>query len=425
MRLKYAINLDHKPEDAGQYRLPEHLDKILKHPAGYVADEGLVEAVNTAIELGQPLLVTGEPGFGKTQLGYSIAYELNRAAKSETSGEKKSTDIISPRPLLSSVKSTSESRDLFYRFDALGYYRAAQTRSLREGNAAPSEGGRFSPLDYLFLEALGESILRANPQTARELRSRMEERFGVDRALMNSRGEAFETGAGDAGGQRSVVVIDEIDKAPRDLPNDLLDELDNFRFYVPELQMVLEADTDLRPIVVITSNRERELPAPFMRRCVYYHLELPGQEGAEREGAAAGEKREQRLDSILKRRVAVMNHLLEGETDIAPSELVNDLIQLLIRLRDQVSTSKKPSLAELLHLFGLVADRVLLGRSDGKFRELSQGVTLEALLERQVISVTTLAAVLLKGLTTREATKLVGEVLPRSPAETTSPGNNG
>jgi len=71
-----------------------------------------------------------------------------------------------------------------------------------------------------------------------------------------------------------VVLIDEIDKAPRDFPNDLLHELDKMAFNISELGLGADvsAPPNLRPIVFITSNSERRLPEPFLRRCVYHHI---------------------------------------------------------------------------------------------------------------------------------------------------------
>jgi len=68
------------------------------------------------------------------------------------------------------------------------------------------------------------------------------------------------------------VLIDEIDKAPRDFPNDLLYELDKMEFTVTETQTDISASKKLQPIVFITSNSERRLPEPFLRRCVYHHI---------------------------------------------------------------------------------------------------------------------------------------------------------
>ena len=111
----------------------------LNDPAGYLADEGLRDAVNVALMLGQPLLVTGEPGTGKTQLAASIAFELGL-----------------PAPLIFHTKTTSTARDLFYRYDALGHFHDAQFRK---------DESRVE--DYIHYEALGLAILLSmNPQEA-------------------------------------------------------------------------------------------------------------------------------------------------------------------------------------------------------------------------------------------------------------------
>src|SRR5436305_12540044 len=134
----------------------------LNDPAGYLADEGLRDAVNVALMLGQPLLVTGEPGTGKTQLAASIAFELGLSA-----------------PLIFHTKTTSTARDLFYRYDALGHFHDAQSRK---------DETRVE--DYIHYEALGLALLlsmspqEANPFLPDQLR--------------------------DAGPGRSVVLIDEV-----------------------------------------------------------------------------------------------------------------------------------------------------------------------------------------------------------------------
>lgn len=73
-----------------------------------------------------------------------------------------------------------------------------------------------------------------------------------------------------------VLLIDEIDKADLEFPNDLLAELDEMRFYIPEIKEEIAARS--RPMVVITSNSEKELPDPFLRRCVFHFIEFPDQE---------------------------------------------------------------------------------------------------------------------------------------------------
>ncbi|MFC1591440.1 AAA family ATPase [Thermodesulfobacteriota bacterium] len=83
-------------------------------------------------------------------------------------------------------------------------------------------------------------------------------------------GEAF------AAPEQVVLVIDEIDKAELEFPNDLLNELDEMSFYIHETAETISAQH--RPIVIITSNSEKELPDPFLRRCVFHYIEFPGQE---------------------------------------------------------------------------------------------------------------------------------------------------
>ncbi|WP_298020163.1 MoxR family ATPase [uncultured Dysosmobacter sp.] len=82
-------------------------------------------------------------------------------------------------------------------------------------------------------------------------------------------GEAFQSD------EQVVLLIDEIDKADLEFPNDLLWELDQMEFYIPETQETVRARQ--RPIVIITSNAEKELPDAFLRRCVFHYIEFPEQ----------------------------------------------------------------------------------------------------------------------------------------------------
>jgi MoxR-like ATPase len=174
----------------------------------YVLASELATTVNVAIALGQPLLVTGEPGCGKTALAWAIAAQLGCGV------------------LEFHTKSTSVARDLLYHVDTLRRFHDASTGDARAKDAAA----------YITYRALGEAIRSERTQ---------------------------------------VVLVDEIDKAPRDLPNDLLDELDRMQFTVGEVDPPQTHRARARHVVVITSNSERRLPLPFLRRCVYAHLEFP------------------------------------------------------------------------------------------------------------------------------------------------------
>jgi MoxR-like ATPase len=248
-------------------------------PEGYLADAGLVDAVNVALLLGQPLLLTGEPGTGKTQLAYSLAWELDLN-----------------EPLKFETKSTSTASDLFYTYNALGHFHAAQ-----------SGEGSHRALDYLTYNALGIAILRANAESA--VRPYLPDDFRHD------------------GRRRSVVLIDEIDKAPRDFPNDLLNEVEAMYFRIPELgNALIAADPAMHPLLVITSNSEKNLPDAFLRRCIFYHIPFPDRE---------------RLEQIIEARL--------GRFTGQDHAFLTDALDLFERLREPaVGLRKKPATAEVL-----------------------------------------------------------------------------
>jgi MoxR-like ATPase len=212
---------------------PYQKNEDLEHPRHYIVEDGLRNAVNVALALGQPLLVTGEPGTGKTQLAYSIAYELELPTKEQAA------------PLVFHTKTTSTATDLFYRYDALAHFHDAQFKKGESVNAAP----------YIVYEALGRAI-----QLSMSGKDPNRELFDDLRGKKPA---------------RSVVLLDEIDKAPRDLPNDVLNEIENMSFKVKETGETFSSDQSYRPILVLTSNSEKNLPDAFLRRCVFYHISFP------------------------------------------------------------------------------------------------------------------------------------------------------
>jgi MoxR-like ATPase len=242
-------------------------------PEDYIPSLGLVAAVNVALALGQPLLLTGEPGTGKTGLAGYIAFKLGLE-----------------EPVIFNAQTISTKKDLFYQYDALGHFHWAQVNKHDSGPLTQADfEGRLNLIRY---EGLGLAIRRAHIY----------------------------------GGKRSIVLIDEIDKAPRDLPNDLLDAIDKLRFDVPEIpgnqKISYECPRDLRPIIIITSNSEKNLPDAFLRRVIFFHIDFP-------------EKEE-------------LLQILEKRTNLLKGIDLKSVIDYFIDIRENFNLGKKPATAELI-----------------------------------------------------------------------------
>ncbi len=201
----------YKPEGQGQ--LPPYRPNLkLNDPALYRPSQALTDAVNVALSLGQPLLLTGEPGTGKTQLAYHVAWFFKL-----------------DRPLVVNIQTTATANDLFYKYDALSHFQYSQNN---QEILSPDEVERR----FIRYQGLGAAI-RAD--------------------------------------ERRVVLLDELDKAPRDLPNDVLAAIEELDFQVPEIGKSFRTTAENRPIIILTSNSEKNLPDPFLRRVVYYHIPFP------------------------------------------------------------------------------------------------------------------------------------------------------
>ena len=199
-----------------------------------------VEAVNAALYLRRPLMVTGNPGAGKSTLAHAVAYELGLG-----------------RVLRWPIVSRTTLQDGLYRYDAIGRLQDVQLeRAAGDGTAQPPPVGF-----YVRLGPLGTALLpSARPR---------------------------------------VLLVDELDKSDLDLPNDLLNALEEGEFTIPELERVADREpvstvlTDdgnrievtggrvrctTFPFIVLTSNGERDFPPALLRRCIRLELAPPGEE---------------------------------------------------------------------------------------------------------------------------------------------------
>jgi MoxR-like ATPase len=268
-----------------------------------VKDPALSAAINAALILGRPLLLTGEPGTGKTTLADFIAWFMGLGD-----------------PLFFSTKSTSVARDLFYTYDAMSHMQASYLRS-GTSEVLPTSSDAPTTARFIRMSALGlGNILPLEiddlPLEVRSIHP------GGDR-------------------RRQVVVIDEVDKANRDFPNDLLHEIEGNEFLIPELSgtpIKASEAPEKRPIVIITSNSEKNLPDAFLRRCVFHHIAFPD---------------DATLREIVVRQVAMR---LGDSSWAASSEapFLTDCVKFFRELRKSF-LMKQPATAELVDWVHLLA----------------------------------------------------------------------
>ena len=147
---------------------------------------------------------------------------------------------------------------------------------------------------------------------------------------MGKLGEAFSSD------EQVILLIDEIDKADLEFPNDLLWELDKMEFYIPETKETVKAKQ--RPIVIITSNAEKELPDAFLRRCIFHYIEFPDAEQ--------------------------MEEIIKVHFDKVEEHLLEQVLETFYWIRGLYQIQKKPSTSEVidwiraLQLGGVDVDRI-------------------------------------------------------------------
>jgi len=261
----------------------------------YQPNSELLAAINAALFLKRPLLLAGEPGTGKTECADFVARSLKRLNDLKFRNEK---------AIRFDTKSISQSTDLFYSYDAVAHFGDKQGTRDKES--------------FIRFNSLGLAILFSK---------------GKDQNL--SKFQNYDNEVTENTPFGSVVLIDEIDKAPRDFPNDLLAELEKppFKFRIKELgDIEIKQNPDIPVFIIITSNNEKGLPDAFLRRCIFHHIDFPD---------------EKTLLQIVKAK-------LKSEHPSLP-----DAIATFLRIR-KVNLSKIPATSELIDWIACLEQKGLL-----------------------------------------------------------------
>lgn len=238
----------------------------------YLCDAELAQAFHMSRVLGMPLLMEGEPGTGKTELPIQFAKDNN-------------IDMF-----VYPVGSKSTVEQFVAKFDHVKYLRDSQIEVL---NAQRDEKGLAKKLS-----TGGRSTENLD-----------------DYVMMGPGAKAYSL-------PNSVLLIDEIDKAPREFPNDLLYALSHRKFILPESGKEISVSEEDMPAIVITSNREQELPTAFKGRCIYHYISFPTPE--------------------------MMLEIVHKHYPTADAEIVQKAIQLFYQVR-HLGLERAPSTRELLN----------------------------------------------------------------------------
>ena len=259
----------------------------------YIATHDLMLAVNAASTLKRPLLVKGEPGTGKTMLAEEVARALGM-------------------PLLQwHIKSTTKAQQGLYEYDAVSRLRDSQLAGIDNSE-------RIKDIrNYIVKGVLWQAFIAEQPV---------------------------------------VLLIDEIDKADIEFPNDLLREIDRMEFYVYETRELVQARH--RPLVFITSNNEKELPDAFLRRCFFHYIKFPDTD--------------------------TMKSIVDVHFPNLKKELLSAALKNFYDVRNLPGLKKKPSTSELLDwLKLLVAEDIPLEALQSKDDKVSVPPLVGALLKNE------------------------------------------
>ena len=237
----------------------------------YILDDDLAKAFLIARILGKPLLLEGEPGTGKTKLAQEYAAHTGLPIfEFPVTSESKVAHLV------------SHFDDVMRLMDSQAVIANAQMEQAGIETRLDMGNRRIDDLDdYVRLGPLAKAYQKPN----------------------------------------SVLLIDEIDKAPREFPNNLLYVINDRKAIIPETGEVIETTLEDMPTIVITSNHEQDLPAPFIRRCVYHYIEFPN----------SGRMRE-----ILR-----LHHPNANE------KIVEAAISIFYQIRD-LGLQRKPSTSEII-----------------------------------------------------------------------------
>jgi MoxR-like ATPase len=234
-KYRYQAIFDDREQPALRRR-PPHVgtaEEVGDRAAGtvYVFDDEIRLAVNLALATGRPLLVSGPSGSGKSSLARAVA------------------DLAHWSYVEQTITSRLQARDLLYDIDHLKRLRDAQNGTLTDDERPYVVPG---PLFWAFAPEAARTLLEGT-----------------------GRGQSAPKGIRQ-GAERSVVLLDEIDKADPDVPNDLLIPFGQLAFEAVELGLKVACPASAVPLLILTTNGERDLPPAFLRRCV--ELQIKGAE---------------------------------------------------------------------------------------------------------------------------------------------------